>query len=92
MKSRLILIAREVIIAADTGVPSAISILEGVQADKFPAVVPAISFLSVWKKEEHDKSEKSGTLKVFVDEKEIIANAVNFSFISSDIARHVAVI
>lgn len=91
MKVRLSLIAREVIIAADSGVPSAINIVEGIQVEAFPLFLANLSYLSIWAKDNNDQNEQVGTLRVLIDETEIISNSVNFVFASNkNVLRHVA--
>jgi hypothetical protein len=48
MRLKFSLVARDVIIAQNTGVPSAINILEGIQGGGFPLFIQGLAFLTVW--------------------------------------------
>ena len=87
MKPRLALIARDIIVSSDSGIPSAINIIEGIMASSFPFIIPNISFLGVWVKEEKDSNEAKGTLHVLVNEQEIINSPVEINFKANEIAR-----
>jgi hypothetical protein len=60
MKCKLALVAKNVIIAQDTGFPSAINIFEGIQSSGFPLFIQELAFLTVWTKREGDREEQSG--------------------------------
>ena len=91
MKAKLALVAREVIISADSGVPSAINIIEGLRPEGFPAFLNNIAFLSVWRREDGDPMELNGEVSVLIDEKEVIKHGVTMAFKGTlDIARQVS--
>jgi hypothetical protein len=90
MRCKLAIAAREVLIAQDTGIPSAINIIEGINAAGFPTLVPGLAFLSVWTREDGDAEEHKGQIVVKVDDVELIRAEAYFSFQGRPFTRHIA--
>lgn len=90
MKCKLSLVAKEIIIAHDTGVPSAINLLEGIHAASFPVLFHEISFLTVWTKEEGDKDQQEGHLVVECSGKELLREKIEIAFGARSVVRNVA--
>lgn len=90
MKCVLALVARDVVIAHDTGVPSAFNILAGIQAEGFPLLFQELSFLTVWSKDSEDSDGSEGYLTVTIAEKELLREKVQIDFRGKTIARNVA--
>jgi hypothetical protein len=90
MKCKLALVAKEVIISHNTGVPSAINIMEGIQASGFPLLLQEISLLTVWAKDQGDADEFAGLMKVTVGNIELVKEQMTIAFNGKDVARNVA--
>ena len=90
MKLKLGLVARDVIVAQDSGVPSAINILEGIQGGGFPLFIQGLAFLTVWQRENGDPDEHVGNLIVRLDNTELVRQQVRFAFQGRPLARNVA--
>ena len=80
MRCKLALVAKNIILAHDTNVPSAISIMENIHAGGFPTFIQEIAFLTVWAKEAGDPDEQVGHLVVKLDNNELIREQLRFSF------------
>lgn len=91
MKCKLTLAAKEIIISHDTGVPSAINIMEGIQASGFPLFLQEISVLTVWKKEADDPEESHGTMTVTIAGNELVKEAITLAFRGKDVARNIGI-
>src|SRR5438477_3550277 len=90
MRLKLALVARDVIVAQDTGVPSAINILEGIQGGGFPLFIQGLAFLTVWQREDADVEERVGNLVIKLDNTELVRQQVRFAFQGRPLARNVA--
>jgi hypothetical protein len=80
MRCKLALVAKDIIVSHDTNVPSAINILEGIQAGGFPIFLQEIAFLTVWAKDPGDPEDHVGYLVVRLDNNELIRQQISFSF------------
>lgn len=89
MTPKLALAAKSVIVDRDSGVPSAIGIMENITAEGFPLFVPELAFLTVWSREENESDEVSGELRVSVDGESIIQQEIPIVFRGSLFTRSV---
>ncbi|WP_367871795.1 hypothetical protein [Luteolibacter sp. Populi] len=90
MNPRLALVAHDIVIAADTGVPSAFHVMEGIVSESYPMFLPMIAFLTVWHKEEGDPDEARGAMAVSLDDEQLISQDMDLTFSGSNVARLVA--
>lgn len=80
MRCNLAVVAKDIILAHDTGLPSAINIIEGIQASGFPTFIQNISFLTVWVKDANDQDEHKGSLAVRLNGKDLIGGPLTIAF------------
>jgi len=89
MKLKLALVAKEIIISHDSGVPSAIGIMERINAESFPTLFPQLGFLTVWKREPGEPDEFNGQLVVQLGATELLRDSMSLSFRGNDFTRTV---
>ena len=76
MKPKLALAAKSIIVDRESEVPSAIGIMENINAEGFPFIIPEIAFLTVWCREEGDDADFEGELTVFIEDEIIVKQGI----------------
>ena len=89
MKPKLALAAKSIIVDRESEVPSAIGIMENINAEGFPFIIPEIAFLTVWCREEGDDADFEGELTVFIEDEIIVKQGIPIAFRAVPFTRNV---
>lgn len=89
MKPKLAIAAKYIIVDRENEVPSAIGIMENINAEGFPFIIPEIAFLTIWCREEGDESDFEGELTVLIEDEIIVKQSIPIAFRTVPFTRNV---